>query len=69
MVFNCCWVIFGKAEKVIYDLKKSRVDEYIKESFMIKKLLKFLFLFPASLEDCYLRRLGHNNPEDTGKLI
>ena len=38
-------------EWVIHDLKKSRVDEYIKESFMIKKLLKFLFLFPASLED------------------
>ena len=62
-------LLWPRHDWFLADLKKTRVDEYIKESFMIKKLLKFLFLFPAILEDCYLRQLGHNKPEDTGKLI
>ena len=39
------------SQSFIRNMRLSPVDQYNKESFMIKKLLKFLFLFPASLED------------------
>ena len=44
-------LMWPNSEHYIHRLRNSPVDKYNKESFMIKKLLKFLFLFPACLED------------------